>query len=157
MQWQGLATVGALTWGLGAKVTKENPSQERNLLNGVAVPRDLNGSNLDVAVPGGQFSQRILDAGFVIALLLAMACLGLNALYLFRFLSSATISLPDAMSSASQANSDLAIAGHQDVARVVLLPCGVFVGMSFGFLGFALFLIGIKGEMDSVRALRATR
>jgi hypothetical protein len=34
------------------------------------------------------------------------------------------------------------------VAQIALLSCGIFVGMAFGFLGFALFLLGIRAEMD---------
>ena len=34
-------------------------------------------------------------------------------------------------------------------ARLALLSCGVFVAMAFGFLGFGLFLIGVKGEIEA--------
>jgi hypothetical protein len=34
------------------------------------------------------------------------------------------------------------------MARIALLSCGLLAGLSFGFLGFSLFLIGIDGESD---------
>jgi hypothetical protein len=44
---------------------------------------------------------------------------------------------------------EVAINGRLVMARVALLSCGVFTGMSFGFLGFALFLLGIKKEINA--------
>jgi hypothetical protein len=34
------------------------------------------------------------------------------------------------------------------MARIALLSCGLLAGLSFGFLGFSLFLIGVDGESD---------
>jgi hypothetical protein len=45
----------------------------------------------------------------------------------------------------------VAMTARLTMADVGLNSCGVFAGLSLGFLGFALFLLGIKGEMD-VRA-----
>ncbi len=42
----------------------------------------------------------------------------------------------------------IAMAARLTMANVGLNSCGVFAGMSIVFLGFALFLIGIRGEMD---------
>lgn len=39
----------------------------------------------------------------------------------------------------------VAVVAQMYLARVQLLSCGIFVGMAFGFLGFGLFLLGIKG------------
>jgi hypothetical protein len=41
------------------------------------------------------------------------------------------------------------INGRLVMARLALLSCGVSVGFAFGFLGFALFLLGIKGSIDT--------
>lgn len=38
--------------------------------------------------------------------------------------------------------------GQLYVARILLLSCGVVVGMALGFLGFALFLLGVEGTQD---------
>jgi hypothetical protein len=87
------------------------------------------------------------------ALMLAAACLALSGMYLFHFLADTNSAVEGLVAEAktrqiSEAVMELAINSRLAIARLALLSCGVFVGMSFGFLGFALFLIGIKGEMD---------
>jgi hypothetical protein len=47
-----------------------------------------------------------------------------------------------------EASLRLGIVARMMVAKMCLISCGIHVGMSFGFLGFALFLLGVKGEMD---------
>lgn len=44
---------------------------------------------------------------------------------------------------------EVLINGRLVMARLALLSCGVFVGFAFGFLGFALFLLGIKGSINA--------
>lgn len=114
-----------------------------------------------VAEPGGEkqvlvdgrplFPQKLLNVGFCAALVLAGACLITGALYLNTFLSStnegvqALLRGPDVLPPDSL---NMAINARLVMARMALLSCGVFIGMSFGFLGFALFLLGIKEEMS---------
>lgn len=42
----------------------------------------------------------------------------------------------------------IAISAQLVIAKVALLSCSILVGMAFGFLGFSLFLIGIRAEMN---------
>jgi nitric oxide reductase large subunit len=99
------------------------------------------------------FTRKVLDAGFVTALALACGCLLFGAVYLYRFLESTNASLDRllvsaASSAVSESTLQLAIQGRTVMARIALQSCGVFVAMAFGFLGFGLFLIGAKGDMD---------
>jgi hypothetical protein len=107
-------------------------------------------SSLDVNV---RFPQKLLNFGFCFALFLSVSCLALSAYYLHSFLVNTNSGLENLISGAgSQLKSDtleVAIAGRVVMARLSLISCGVFVGVSFGFLGFALFLIGVRGEMDA--------
>jgi hypothetical protein len=100
----------------------------------------------------GEFSQTILNIGFCVALILAAACLALGALYLYMFLRSTNAGIDQLLlNAANQVTNDvlyIAINARLVMARVALLSCGIFVGMSFGFLGFALFLLGVKEEMN---------
>ncbi|HEV2707772.1 MAG TPA: hypothetical protein VGV59_17770 [Pyrinomonadaceae bacterium] len=94
----------------------------------------------------------LLSIGFGIALVIAISCLAMSGLYLFRYLDS-TGSGIDTLIKNTGTSSDVnilsvSIAGRLQMARFTLLSCGAFAGLSFGFLGFALFLIGIKEEMD---------
>ena len=101
------------------------------------------------------FPQRILNAGFVTALCLAGVCLLSGVAYLVLFLTSTQNSINELMQPRDTATvvsfsvTELAMNARMVMARVALISCGIFVGMSFGFLGFALFLIGVQGEMDA--------
>ena len=99
------------------------------------------------------FSQKLLNIGFGIALILASACLAMSGLYLYSFLTSTNNSVEEFIQSAENSKVSenmliIAINVRMVMVRIALHSCGVFVGMSFGFLGFALFLLGIKGEMN---------
>jgi len=101
-----------------------------------------------------RFSQKILNIGFAAAIILAATCLLLGAAYLYVFLTNTNAGVYDLINNASKNQlSDqalsIAINARLVMARVALLSCGVFVGMSFGFLGFALFLVGAKGELSA--------
>jgi hypothetical protein len=97
-------------------------------------------------------ADKLINFGFIIGLLLAVACLALSALYLYRFQSDIGRSVLDIV---TKTNIDkpgiarFAITGQMYLGRVTLLSCGVFVGMAFGFLGFSLFLIGVKGDVNA--------
>lgn len=101
----------------------------------------------------GRFSQKVLNAGFFAALVLAGVCLVGSMVYLASFLYSTQAAMDDILTKAATTNVnfylvELAVNARMVTARIALLSCGITVGMSFGFLGFALFLIGVKGEMD---------
>jgi hypothetical protein len=99
------------------------------------------------------FPQRILNIGFLTALALAGASLLMGALYLSVFLwrisSSVQGLLADVANRSLPVGSlEVALPAQANIAKVTLLSCAIFVGMAFGFLGFSLFLIGIRAEMD---------
>jgi hypothetical protein len=103
--------------------------------------------------PEVRFPQALLNIGFGFALAVAAACLTLSAWYLFTFLQATNSGVESVLRSALQSSTptsviQLSILARTAMARFALLSCGVCVGMGFGFLGFALFLLGIKGEMD---------
>jgi hypothetical protein len=101
---------------------------------------------------GAAFPQKLLNVGFGLALLLAAGCLTLGAIYLYTFLKSTNVGIEQLVTQAGSSAPDgvlqIAINGRLVMARIALLSCGVFAGMSFGFLGFALFLFGVKEEMN---------
>lgn len=102
---------------------------------------------------GERFPQWLLNTGFVCGLLLAGACLVFSAFYLYYFLTNTSAAVENMLKAgeSSLLPTDvigLGINARMVMARIALHSCGVFVGMAFGFLGFSLFLLGIKGEMD---------
>jgi hypothetical protein len=109
---------------------------------------------IDSPAAGHKFSTRILNAGFVFALVLAAVCLVSSALYLYTFLSTTMFKIDALLARAgtpgvSEVLIQLGINAALVSARMALLSCGVFVAMSFGFLGFGLFLIGVKGDIEA--------
>jgi len=100
-----------------------------------------------------QGASRVLNVGLVLAFVLAASCLFVTAFYLFKFLRVTTqggiseLTTTASNVTVSDTTAQLAIQGRTVIARIVLLSCGIFAGLSFGFLGFGLFLMGIKGEI----------
>jgi hypothetical protein len=96
-------------------------------------------------------SNRIVNVGFVTALVLAIACLVMSGAYAFKFQSNAESLVMQILRSDPAALADghfqLFTFAQAYLSRVLLLSCGVFVGMAFGFLGFALFLLGVNGDI----------
>lgn len=104
--------------------------------------------------PPHKFPARILNAGFVFALVLAAVCLVASTVYLYTFLSVTTQKIDGLLGRAgtpgmSDVLIQLGINAALVSARLALLSCGVFVAMAFGFLGFGLFLMGIRGEIEA--------
>lgn len=112
------------------------------------------------------FPAWVLNTGFITGLLLAGFCLLLSAYYMINFqnLSSAGINQvvektmvkgsPDLPTAHAFTGNDyqmirIALATNMYIARILLLSCGIFVGMAFGFMGFSLFLVGVKGDIDA--------
>ncbi len=91
--------------------------------------------------------------GFIFALVLAGVCLLTSVGYLFYFLIKTTNGVATLIDQAragglSETLLEVGINVNVFAARVALQSCAVFVGMAFGFLGFALFLLGVRGELD---------
>jgi hypothetical protein len=112
------------------------------------------------------FPTWVLNTGFITALVLSGFCLLLAAYYMIKFqnLSSAGINqvvditmkkgiVETQVKAIPNANDyqmiRLALATNMYIARILLLSCGVFIGLAFGFLGFSLFLVGVKGTIDA--------
>lgn len=101
--------------------------------------------------------KKTLRVGFYAGVLLAFACLLLCLRYFFLYEShtNAVITLAleasnrGGLTDTQQWATQLVLEAHMYTARVLLLSCGVLAGTGFGFLGFALFLIGIDGSVDA--------
>src|SRR5436309_3525765 len=105
--------------------------------------------------PSEAIPPALFRSGFIFALVLAAASFLSSSVFLFRFALATERAVQDFVGQAKIAGlgndaESLAIVldARLVTARVTLLTCGVFVGMAFGFLGFALFLIGVKGEIE---------
>jgi len=104
-----------------------------------------------------RFSRRILNIGFLAALLLAALAFCMAGWYLHRFADSTNAVVAQAMAlgqrreliSPTQLDVLQSALGIQTyVSRVLLVSCGMFISLAFGFLGFALFLVGAAGQSD---------
>lgn len=104
-----------------------------------------------------RFSKRILNIGFLAALILAALAFCMAGLYLLRFADSTNGVVAQAMAMGQRTDAisptqlellQNALGIHTYVARVLLISCGMFVALAFGFLGFALFLVGAAGQSD---------
>jgi hypothetical protein len=115
--------------------------------------------------------QHLFTIGFYSALIIAVLCLVMGAFYLYTFMQSANSGIEKLLESVSSTvpsetpttgapkNAgprglpagyiEVLINGRLVMARLALLSCGVSVGFAFGFLGFALFLLGIKGSINA--------
>ncbi len=100
--------------------------------------------------PSPQFSHAFLNAGFVFGLILAFLSLAGAAFFLFMYFRDADSGMSSILKeqSAKESVQIMAIHARNIQARLSLQACGAFVGVAFGMLGFSLFLIGVKGEMD---------
>lgn len=84
--------------------------------------------------------QNLLKIGYIAAIVLAFLGMIASILYLFYF--SYNSPMPEVI----QRDTMVAYSAER---RMVLLSTAIFVAMSFGFLGFALFLIQAKGDIDT--------
>jgi hypothetical protein len=111
----------------------------------------------------------LFTIGFIAALLLATAAMIATVVYFFMFISTmnnainTTIkdyqdlhTLPStattgSMKPSEERNPDAFLSGilaaRVSAAQVGIASCGILAGMSLAFLGFSLFLLGIKSEM----------
>lgn len=81
---------------------------------------------------------RFLAWGYKTAIVLAILGIIASSTYLFYYLYKSDPQLIKVET----------MVGFSAERRMVLLSTGIFVAMSFGFLGFALFLIQAKGEIE---------
>lgn len=131
---------------MSSRVLVASPSPQESVASEQAEPTAVGSGE-------GSFSQKILNVGFAAALVLAAMCLAMGAFYLYTFLRSTNAGIDQVLGNmVSRVPGDvlyMSINGRLVMARVALMSCGIFVGMSFGFLGFALFLVGAKGEINA--------
>jgi hypothetical protein len=99
------------------------------------------------------YSQRVLDAGFLFALGLSLVTFLGTLTYLFynmvitnRSIASATDRFWSGQG--TDASAAWTVNSMTLLAQIGLRGSGLLVGLALGFLGFALFLVGVKGEMD---------
>jgi len=84
---------------------------------------------------------RFLTAGYMAAITLSLLGMVSSALYLFAFLWF--------VGPGGVVADQFQLLGQTAKFRLLLLSTAIFVGMSFGFLGFGLFLIQAKGDVDA--------
>jgi hypothetical protein len=98
-----------------------------------------------------KFSIWILNLGFLFALIISAICFVFSARYLDTYLAITSSSVDKIVqeTAGQPLAMQLALAARLAVAKYSLSSCGVVAGLAFGFLGFALFLLGIKGAMDA--------
>lgn len=98
--------------------------------------------------------QQLLAFGFKWGTLLAAVCLLGVALYLGFFQSQTNEAIKDTfgieqLKEGQESVRQIALLARLNIAHLQLLSCGIVVGLTFGFLGFALFLLGIKAESSA--------
>lgn len=90
---------------------------------------------------------KFLEWGYKTSIVLSLLGLILSATYLFYFLYKSN---PENIKLET-------MVGFSAERRMVLLSTAIFVAMSFGFLGFALFLIQAKGDIEGSLELNNTK
>jgi hypothetical protein len=141
--------------GSGDGVTNSRPSlgpaPPGVVTEGVAATSEASEASTSTGATG--FPPYVLNTGFLAGLVMAFVCLALAALYLNKFLVDTNTAVTALL--ATPPTTDIgahllrtALNARLVTARLALLSCGVFVGMGFGFLGFALFLVGVRGDSE---------
>jgi len=103
---------------------------------------------------GYAFTPRVLDVGFFAALILAALCFFMASFYLYKYLASVDSLFNDLARDSSSGIlrvdiANLLIHGRLVAARFSLLSCGILTGLSLGLIGFCLFLVGAKGDIQA--------
>jgi|GEM_PF-2445095 len=98
-------------------------------------------------------TSRILLYSFAAAVLLAIGGFVVVAVYLFRYLNHAfsafdTSSMTQ-LSGMDPGKMQTILLARAGLWKFILQSCGIISGVAFGFLGFGLFLLGAKGDMDA--------
>jgi len=96
---------------------------------------------------------RIVLYSFVAAVLLAIGGFVVVAVYLFQYLHHAFDAFSkDSMTQLAamdQGQLQTILLARAGLWKFILQSCGIISGVAFGFLGFGLFLLGAKGDMDA--------
>jgi hypothetical protein len=87
-----------------------------------------------------EVGRKVIALGYMAGIAISFVGLIASALYLWYFMALT----PDPVSIDSSAK----LLGISAERRMLLLSTAIFVAMSFGFLGFSLFLIQAEGEVD---------
>jgi hypothetical protein len=101
-------------------------------------------------------TRRALTAAFFAMLVMAFACLCSATIYVYKFQLSLG-AIPSSISNVSEPGVLTRSLAEQEVIalsiayekRIELLSTAVSVGLSFGFLGFALIVIGVRGDISA--------
>lgn len=100
-----------------------------------------------------RLASHILLYSFVAAVVLAIGGFIAVTAYLFGYLNHAVEAFNStAIAQLDSLHSDSLrpiLATRSGMWKFILQSCGIMCGAAFGFLGFALFLLGAKGEMDA--------
>ena len=103
--------------------------------------------------PSRRFAAWILLYSFVAAVLLAISGFAVVAVYLFSYLKHAidtfNAAAIDQLAVLDNARMQSILLARAGLWKFILQSCGIISSVAFGFLGFSLFLLGIKGDMDA--------
>ena len=98
-------------------------------------------------------ARHILLYSFVAAVLLAIGGFVVVTIYLFRYLNHAFTAFDLAsmkeLASLDPTRMQPILLARAGLWKFILQSCGIIAGVAFGFLGFGLFLLGAKGDMDA--------
>ena len=93
--------------------------------------------------------QRLTNIAFVVALSISVLLLVGGAIYLSVFLAITTSTLNTVFREAAQTPNTGVLSAAYALTSIAFNSCAMFVGIAFAFLGLAMFLLGIRGEMDA--------
>jgi hypothetical protein len=98
--------------------------------------------------PSRKIPAKLIKFGYYSGLIAFFICL-LSSLIAISFFLYSTYFWVDTLGASKEIIGNIELLNARLVmARIALLSCGLLAGLSFGFLGFSLFLIGIDGESD---------
>ena len=93
--------------------------------------------------------QRLTNIAFVVALTISVLLLVGGAVYLSVFLAITTSTLNTVFSKAAETPNTGVLSSAYALTSIAFNSCGMFVGIAFAFLGLAMSLLGVRGEMDA--------
>lgn len=90
---------------------------------------------------GNKNDNDFLKIGYKAGVVLSFLCITAAAIYMFLFLANSP--------NPASVRDELGLLSITAERRLLLLSTAMFIAMAFGFLGFALFLIQAKGEVET--------
>ena len=96
-------------------------------------------------------NKHYLEVGYLAAIFIAFVCMLASIVYLYNY--SSLTPFTKALNSENAAAFKEIMVAITAERRMLLLSVAIFVAMSFGFLGFALFLIQAKSELEGEGAM----